>query len=653
MIVLSFTNVVTKAKRFDITVNIGTGAVEATYYPWLSKFGSFKFGSRNDDEMIFFPGTFEFSFRIQPYQSYNSGTKSFIPSKSDADYIYKNILTKLKDLDTTAEVFVYNAGTNDLFFRAFMETDNKDFVSGEIYTREISVMFMDDYSTLNQPPLIYHNATGFNRIYELWPAGENFDTIKSITAFLNGLLPNVTINMKTDFRFIYFNASDQSYNYCGLSDVGAPNYVLFDAALNSSRGSLLKAILYNFASYAVIDSNRVLNIVPRYYDGSPVININRANIIGQKLTFRMARTYNGLVAQIGYINPVNGVLQYANNGYPESRVASRIDDPLVKIITYPFGVGGTSGNYDNSAAGFSKLLFKADGKPLLVNRVSYRKSDGIYSTEKSLGEWAGQLNWEVISNSGSDYVAELPGVDYSFTNYFGIESGAKIYRPINMQLDCNKDTTTVTLRECTNSDVSIPVWTGAKFTSPLKANNVTVKVGTREYIADNNDVKIFADQITLRCDNIYKSSLSSVEQYDGKILNIADNQLSIFEDDFKYLVYLYVSDNNQPPSSDYPTANEQNGRWYYLESVDGGTTLNNIETASPDYYHITSAGSMVTNHLGDIVQLVPLDVAKITDSLARVEYKAPLITGHTKYWFAIYVTTADTFIFPGIPRYGK
>lgn len=408
-LILNFSELL-PGKKLIGKITSGTGD-NVIINPTMIKPGVRSIGSGNEDEMIFYPGKTD----VELYFSNNSD--------------YDTTISTLSQYGADLELFADSE--SNLLAKASLY---KRGIFGNAINRTLKLSFLDEYSTLN----------------ESGEAPTDWQTLRPLKSFIQDMFPDIEIETFLDYRF-YFDLLNVPVALYNFDELGTYNFVLYSNF--NTKGEILKAILNSFGCTAVISPNRKIQILPRFYSGESIEIIKKADIIGDNIDLNALRSFKGLRAYYGYLpTDINAGLSFAeyNLGTVDHTSPTSydlIEPDEVATIHIPFSVG----TVDINEAAHSKILWRVvSGSELRIyaDRVSYKKTDGTYSAERSLAKWVHSHTWNALKQSRRKLDLTANGLNYYFSKFYQIEGGSKIYRPVKLGFDDYKNHTALSLAEC-------------------------------------------------------------------------------------------------------------------------------------------------------------------------------------------------------------
>ena len=400
---LYFPSVKRSRKTFNITI-IGD-ATTTIYYPKLITFGELTFGNNDpESEMVLFPGNFKIKFYIDK-DKYEE-TLLFLYAKNTAGEQAKIILE-----DVT--------GTTIERFTGFIIPSSID--SNKIDST-FSATFFDNYQFLNLP----------NDVPNTGP--RSFVDLAKYLVADEGL----TVEMLTDAKFAVEWVTEL---YTGtLSTLGGVHAALTDVTYYRTRGDILKAMLNNMASRAVI-ANGVLTIMPRYYSLASTTSIHRS-LLMEKPTIRLTDKKDGL--RIRAYPTLGAVYDTYIWGTVEVNGDDNITNNAVDIVI-PFSLE-TIGDPDDGYDLWARSKLDTVYAPIIRETVQVNLIDG-YTVVHSLVYLFGNLIWANMSQALKIMETSFRGADYSITDFFEIDGYAGIFRAIKLTQNFNNETSKFVLIE--------------------------------------------------------------------------------------------------------------------------------------------------------------------------------------------------------------
>lgn len=439
MISLIFPRITGKTKIFYVKITIGTGD-NTDYYPKLREFGKFRIGNDDDnDEMILYPGQFDFSFVAN--------------TKAEFDIIYNELKN---NQDATEIVVRYNNDTGAIRFKG---KSNHQSMDTRRIVRTFSLMFYDDYKILQEPWNI--------------PAGpgypDQFMTIEEMLR-LSCELDFDELIITTQFSFDYDSGSGGfSFN---LDELAFHKHNKFGRFIKNTPGTAdqktwyesslkshsLLTILNNFASYAVIGLDRKLYIVPRFYQGGAVVNINSEDTYSGSTHSTFLPKYRGMRMMNMFVDTIFSIWHFGEvflkgNIFPhEVDNADQVKTYWIQCILNDWDQDGTTGLV-------TQMRRKDSGGNLFnifINTTRYRQADGTLSYYDGLGEHLGNILFSLVSVARSKIYAKIPNTDYNHSYFFTVDGLPTKYRPIMMEYDDMLDMTDMVLVECPPISTHVP-----------------------------------------------------------------------------------------------------------------------------------------------------------------------------------------------------
>ncbi|MCR4330052.1 MAG: hypothetical protein NUV65_05930 [Candidatus Roizmanbacteria bacterium] len=412
----------------------------------IEEFGKFTIGNDDDEnEMILFPGSFDFKFNVSTYNEFVS------------------VMSALVNVNFETEMNITKNGVS--FFKAILDRDS---LVGEPSAWELGIeaSFVDDYDKLQETftrPTFPYNDFDF-KIFWIIKNSLGIDYLET--------------EILTDFRFRYIIGGITNYAY--MEDVGfSLRYRLnqslkihYGAGLTREEnyyltaGDVFKSVLNNFASYGVIGLNRKFYLVPRFYNGQELKRLDNDNTYEENNSMTFMKNFKGMRAIVAvndgletdYIELTYGSVEYGAGDdddklkYPAEVETIYIPAPLNFAIehlqTYPPRMP-----VHPSLFVWDELGVRHD---LEYDSAAYKLESGAYSAEKSLIEWATSLIWNTIKIVRKKLIVKATGTDYSFSDFFQYFDDAGVYRPLKITYDFVEQETELILIECASVDEFIP-----------------------------------------------------------------------------------------------------------------------------------------------------------------------------------------------------
>ena len=435
MIQLDIINIRLCEKLFHLHIAIGDGEVTLRPKTQLIEFGKFTLGNDDEEnEMILFPGSFSFSFRI----------------KNDSDYMV--VRDALTINNTVITVYQGTDGVNPPFYKGKMQLEQ---ISRDNQLKVISAVFYDDTAILSNSTYSHANSPEYIKVFEL--SSDQFGQYWS----------GITIESRLQFKASeYFVGLNDIY---GIIYADGPYYynktsngmqVLYNY---STIGDVFKTLLNTFASYAIVGFNSELLILPRWYDGRGKRDLSDVIIAGGD-TLYFSKKFDGLILNVKFRAAVNGETNYhaykVGNVEFKNGTTELLNPDLVETIYFYCGLDGTEG------AG-SRLLFYSP-EPYITdinlddNGASFLtilNNSQSYSPRLSLKQMVANIIFSNIGVNRKKYTVEVTGTDYSFKEYYSVPLESAVFRPVKIIYDFVKDRTELTLIECpTIKDQALTSW---------------------------------------------------------------------------------------------------------------------------------------------------------------------------------------------------
>jgi hypothetical protein len=627
MIRVIFENIIYPSIKFSqIVIISGTGDITGTYFPKLKKLDLTLGNDNADDPFIMFPGRLNIEFVFPVAENIVGGICS--PSVSQASLDYYTVIESIRN--NGADISLYKEGQEEVYYAAAFNSEDNGLLQADAEKLDISLMFLDDYTIMQDEMIRPHNLT------DEWPAGGYWLAANTLTDLIKSLFTVTergrigqskidSVEFLTKIRFQKRNA-DSSYSYVYLQDgqIGLKNYYFYVGS-SEVKNEIFKRVLMTFCSYGVIDYNRVLRIYPLWYDGSAAINIKREQIESE-LQVEYSKKYDGLNVLCPYLTNLDGdnsleylyeTLPYGKYRYTARDARGRpLDEPvLINLgVTKSIEILTAVGLKDTkSSDGTSVTLIWIDSGEaykIKAGAVSIIKPDGsTYTEEHSLAEWVGSMFWKIISGKGRRIRCTLPGINYSHSNFFTVEGFSAWFRPIMIFYDYEEDQSKIVLWECPAiDDFSYP--TSVSFDRILRAPDWSVTVKKRnsddvyQYIESDgaghstgpNYPFLGNEELVIKIKNVYNCGRSTAVEYDGIQLAVNDYDKKLWRDNWKYVIYIAVgkSKDVEGPASDYPVADDANADWYLLATISDQNITD--DTSYYFYEYITNAKKIQTKN---------------------------------------------------------
>jgi|GEM_PF-1347311 len=634
MLQIRFENIVYPSIKFSlIKIEIGTGDITKTYYPELNSLGPFVIGHDDPDNILFmFPSSLAIEFYFPVAKTIINGTCT--PSESQARTDMYEIMTGFRELG--GKIYVYKDGQIEPYYCASYDAADDGIISCDETNKSISVEFLDDYTKLNDAnTFVGYDSGGY-------PGGGGHLARKSIKKFVKEIFGFLgsrvidtfvdTIEYKIDYRFtriidgVTNGVRSVDTEYCYLSDIGIDNWLFYHF---DTKAECFKSILRNLAAYAVIDFNRNLKILPLYFNGGTIKQIYKSQIEGDNIT-EFCKRYEGMAVNMIYSEGVNYTtlltqfkdygkvvrillgnagLRNSTGGRGTGTVYGdylfRNDERVFHLDIF-FPCGGPDINNEDFYSNSKRVVHVANDDDVFnydstnlklhliaANKVSYKKSDGTWSDEMSLGEWASWLTWQTLNNKSRWKRAIMPGLDYEYGDFFHIEDLDGTFRPVKISYEVENDQTSLVLAECIEIGSYLNP-TSILFNKILRPADwsctIKKKVDQQFQYLDTdgashstgpNSPYLGNETLLIKIKNAFNCALSSAYEYDGIQLAVSDYDKKLWQDNWEYLIYIAIgkSKDTAAPASDYPFYDDANADWYLVD------TLSDLNISDLSYYY--------------------------------------------------------------------
>ncbi len=503
----------------------------------LIDFGNLELGNDDENENVFYPGNIDIEFLFDV-----------------DDNKYEYIIYELKSKTTIAQLF-YN---ETKIFSGYVSTED---VSGNKYSKIIKLTIIDqfkrleDYNTLN-----FDNTPMFN--YQPSHTIRIIDLIKDLLSrqeIYEDPIINEVVNLLP--LEVYVN----ELGWVDFTSFATKIYKYFNPKFENCL-KVLKTLLIQFGCLGIIGLDNKFYIYPkRYYQGAPVYQINKKNIISEEINIIPKKP--GLIINLyrfNYPDYYNIKQEFQYTGFRQYRYNEKEKDKYESIDMVELGSMMLMSDNDY----MQSLIINSIPSDYIPLNYRIKKSDGTYYENTVLYILIFNYIWDYIHQDRKEYKLEISGniQDINFSKYYYFEDNPNIfYRLRKAQYNFKNNTVKITLIDATNIETAptpdIIIY------DLIDAENAKIEgdlIPIPDIITDVWRIK--SEKLYAVFDNFFASNPATVKLYNGTIVNIPLEQRTRIANSVKnYVVYIAVSKNNNPPQYNYPNKYDSEADWYFFD----------------------------------------------------------------------------------------